>query len=185
MKIRDRVRELRRVRGDELLPNPRNWRSHPPQQQKALRGVLSEVGYADALIVRELDDGRYELIDGHLRAETTPDMLVPVLVVDLSAEEADKLLAVHDPLAAMAEVNLSMLTDLLQSVETQSEAVQSMLDNLVKSAGGQHDSAASDLPEVELPTVYQVLVECADEDEQKEVFEQLSSTGHKCRVLTL
>ncbi|HJU27891.1 MAG TPA: hypothetical protein VJ718_01895, partial [Candidatus Binataceae bacterium] len=71
--IRDRVRELRRVRARDLAPNPKNWRRHPKAQADALRGLLSEVGYADALLVRELADGRLMLIDGHLRAETTPD----------------------------------------------------------------------------------------------------------------
>jgi len=36
--------------------------------------------YAAALIARETADGKLELIDGHLRAETTPDTVVPVLV---------------------------------------------------------------------------------------------------------
>ena len=40
---------------------------------------------------------RLGLIDGHLRAEATPDQLVPVLVLDVSALEADKLLADPDP----------------------------------------------------------------------------------------
>src|SRR5262249_31410111 len=84
MKIRDRIKELRRVRASELLPNPRNWRVHPKAQVQALRALLSEVGYADALIARELPDGRLQLIDGHLRAETTPDDIVPVLVLDVT-----------------------------------------------------------------------------------------------------
>ncbi len=62
-------------------------------------GVLAEMGYADALLARELPDGSLELIDGHLRAETTPDMEVPVLILDLDDAEAAKLLALHDPLA--------------------------------------------------------------------------------------
>ena len=45
------------------------------------------------------------LIDGHLRAETTPDSEVPVLVLDVTAEEADKILLTLDPLAAMAEAD--------------------------------------------------------------------------------
>src|SRR4029079_15258456 len=73
MHIRDRIKELRRVRAADLRPNPRNWRVHPPAQQDALRYLLAEVGYADALLARELDDGTLLLIDGHLRAETTPD----------------------------------------------------------------------------------------------------------------
>jgi hypothetical protein len=71
--------------------------------------VLAEVGYADALLVRELGDGTLELIDGHLRAETTPDAEVPVLIVDLDDAEAAKVLALHDPLAAIVRVLLPLL----------------------------------------------------------------------------
>ena len=72
MKIRDRIKELRRVSAGQLRPNPGNWRSHPQQQRDALRGVLAEIGYADALLARELPDGSLELIDGHLRAKPRP-----------------------------------------------------------------------------------------------------------------
>jgi hypothetical protein len=81
IRIRDRIRELRRVRASELVLNPKNWRRHPKAQVDALRGLLAEIGYADALLARELVDGRLMLIDGHLRAETTPDAEVPVLVL--------------------------------------------------------------------------------------------------------
>lgn len=130
MKIRNRIKSLRTVRAGDLVPNPRNWRTHPQGQQDALRGVLAEIGYADALIARELPDGRLMLIDGHLRAETTPDVKVPVLVTDLTEEEADKLLATLDPLAAMAEADEAKLADLLATIETESEGLQAMLDNL-------------------------------------------------------
>src|SRR5579864_6744989 len=92
MEIRDRVVELRRVRARDLLPNPKNWRRHPKVQADALRGLLDEIGIADALLARELPDGRLQLIDGHLRAETMPDEEVPVLILDLNEAEADKLL---------------------------------------------------------------------------------------------
>ena len=112
MQIRNRIKELRQVRASELLPNPRNWRRHPASQTNALRGVLAEIGYADALIAYETPDGLM-LIDGHLRAETTPDTEVPVLVTDLSEQEADKLLVTLDPLAAMATTNEEQLVSLL------------------------------------------------------------------------
>src|ERR1043165_2607769 len=130
MQIRDRIKELRRVRAAELRPNPRNWRLHPPQQQDALRGVLAEVGYADALLVRELADGTLMLIDGPLRAETTPDAVVPVLVLDVNESEADKILLTHDPLAAMATVSQENLQELLANVQTESTAVKEMLSSL-------------------------------------------------------
>ncbi|MEQ8838299.1 MAG: hypothetical protein RID07_15950, partial [Lacipirellulaceae bacterium] len=98
----DRIKELRRVPASSLRANPKNWRTHPTAQQNAMRGVLAEIGYAGALLVRELEEGTLELIDGHLRAETTPEAMVPVLVLDVNSEEAEKILLTHDPLAAMA-----------------------------------------------------------------------------------
>jgi len=127
MKIRDRIKELRRVRASELHPNPKNWRVHPKAQVQALRALLSEVGYADALIARELPDGRLQLIDGHLRAETTPNDNVPVLVLDVTEEEADKLLLTLDPLARMAEADTRRLRELLETVRYDDHAIEELL----------------------------------------------------------
>jgi hypothetical protein len=127
VKIRDRIRELRRVPANLLVPNPKNWRTHPKAQQDALRGVLAEVGMADAVLARELPDGSLMLIDGHLRAETIADAKVPVLVLDVTEAEADKLLATIDPLAAMAETDGAKFDELLRTVNTSSEALQQML----------------------------------------------------------
>jgi len=135
MNIRDRIKELRRVRAGDLRPHPKNWRTHPEEQQNALRGILAEVGYVDALMVRELPDGSLQIVDGHLRAETTPDALVPVLVVDLDDKEADKVLATFDPLAAMAEPDEAQLEALLKGIETDSEALAAMLEQLAEDSG--------------------------------------------------
>jgi hypothetical protein len=135
MKIRDRIRELRRVPASELLPNPKNWRTHPKAQQDALRGVLAEVGMADACLARELPDGSLMLIDGHLRAETAADSKVPVLILDVNEAEADKLLATLDPLAAMADSDAVQLDALLRTVQTGSESLQQMLADTAAQAG--------------------------------------------------
>src|SRR3990172_5776004 len=132
MQIRDRIKELRRVRASDLRPNPRNWRSHPAAQQDALHGLLAEVGYADALLARELADGTLMLVDGHLRAETTPDAVVPVLVLDVDEAEADKILLTLDPLAAMATTSSERLQSLLANVETDNAAVRALLDDLAR-----------------------------------------------------
>ena len=133
MEIRDRIKELRRVKASDLIPNPRNWRTHPKAQADALRGILAEVGYADALIARETPDG-LQLIDGHLRAETTPDNMVPVLILDVTEAEADKILLTLDPLAAMAEADKDRLGGLLASVTTDSLAVTAMLEDVARRA---------------------------------------------------
>jgi DNA modification methylase len=130
MQIRNRIKELRQVKASELLPNPRNWRRHPTGQADALRGALAEIGYADALIAYETPDGLM-LIDGHLRAETTPDMEVPVLVTDLDDSEASKLLATLDPLSAMAEADTETLGLLRESVDINNQALNDMLAEIM------------------------------------------------------
>ena len=96
-----------------------------------MRGLLDEIGYVDVLIARELPDGRLGLIDGHLRRDTTPDQEVPVIVVDVTEKEADKILATLDPLAAMAEMDSERITSLLATVQTNSEAVKELLKRTV------------------------------------------------------
>ena len=139
MKIRDRIRELRRVPASELRPNPKNWRTHPQAQANALRGLLSEVGIADAVLARELADGSLMLVDGHLRAETLGDETVPVLVLDVDEAEADKVLATLDPLAAMAEADAAKLDAILREVDTGSPDVQQLLADLADEAGMYQD----------------------------------------------
>jgi len=129
MKIRDRIKELRRVPASELLPNPKNWRVHPVAQQDGIRTMLAKVGYADAVIARETADGLM-LIDGHLRAEMTPDTEVPVLVTDLSEEEADEVLATLDPLASLAETDVDALSTLLAGIDRDNESLNALLEDI-------------------------------------------------------
>ena len=140
MKLRDRIKELRRVKASDILPNPANWRTHPKAQQDAMRGILAEVGIADALLVRETPDG-LQLIDGHLRADVAPDSEWPVLVLDVDDRAAAKLLPPVDPLAAMAETDPEHLEALLQQVDTDSDALQQLLVQLAAEAGIEDDDA--------------------------------------------
>ena len=174
------------MKASQLRPHPQNWRTHPSAQQDALRGVLAEIGYAAALLARERSDGSLELIDGHLRAEITPDAEVPVLVLDLDEGEAAKLLALHDPLAGMAGANDEVLAELLDQVETENDAVRALLDGML----GRPD-APTDEPEAEagkeptIPEAFQVVIQCRDEAEQQAVFERMTRDGYTCRLLTL
>jgi len=180
--IRNRIVELRHVPAAQLRPNPKNWRMHPAAQRDALAGILEEVGYVDALLARTLPDGTLELIDGHLRADLTPDSDVPVLIVDLDEAEADKILATFDPLAAMADTHRALLAALVDRVETSSPAVASLLGDLT--ATSSDERTPDDRPQ-ELTPLWQVIVDCDSEETQRVLFEQLEREGQKCRLLTL
>lgn len=129
MEIRDRIKELRRIPASQLIAHPSNWRQHPPLQTKALKGILGDIGFADAVIARETPEG-LQLIDGHLRQSIMGDQEIPVLVVDLTDAEADKMLLTLDPLAAMAESDNDTVARLLESVSFQDTAILDMLQQL-------------------------------------------------------
>ena len=149
MKIRDRIKELRRVKASELAPNPKNWRTHPKGQKDALRGIQAEIGFAGAVLARETPEGLM-LIDGHLRTETCPDSEIPCLILDVSEDEGNKILATFDPLSAMAETDAGILDGLLRNVQTESQSVADMLAELAKDAGLYLD-ADKDIVEDEVP----------------------------------
>lgn len=137
MKIKDRIKEFRRVPANELLPNPKNWRKHPKAQQEALQGLLSEVGFAGAVLARETADGLM-LIDGHLRTETAGTAMVPVLILDVNEDEANKILATFDPLSAMATTDGAKLEDVLKNIQTDNQALANMLSELAFVSGIGH-----------------------------------------------
>ena len=146
------------------------------------------MGVADAVIARELPDGSLLLLDGHLRAETMGDQLVPVLVLDVNEAEGDKILATLDPLAAMAEADTEKLDAILRAVDTGSEAVQQMLSDLAAEAGvvpkDDPDAGAAD-PAFKYSQQYAVTVVCRDEQHQQEVYDHLVAEGLECKVVVV
>jgi DNA modification methylase len=150
MKIRDRIKEFRRVKASEILPNPKNWRTHPKAQKEALQGLLAEIGFAGAVLARETPHGLM-LIDGHLRTETAVDADIPVLILDVDEKEANKILATFDPVSAMAGSDAAALDALIRDVETSSESVASMLEDLAKDAGCDWAKEQKEIEEDEAP----------------------------------
>ena len=134
VRIRDRIKRFDRVRCADLIPNPLNWRQHGEDQKAAMTGILAEVGMVDALLVREIGDGTYEIIDGHMRADMLPNEELPVLVLDVTPEEATKILLTFDPIAGLASANAANLDALLRDVEFSDAALQAMVANLATEA---------------------------------------------------
>lgn len=186
MKIRDRIKEFRRIRADQLLPNPKNWRVHPEKQRNILQGILAEIGYADALLVRELSDGSLQLIDGHLRAETTPEQEVPVLILDLDEKEADKLLALFDPIGAIAQQDSRLLEELVEEIESSNESLQSFLKEMLENGNDRNERIS--LPENDItlpPHLFQIIIECEEESQQRELYEEFIARNLNARISNL
>ncbi len=115
---------------DQLLAHPENWRVHPQYQQKALRGVINDIGFIKSVTVNRRT-GR--VVDGHLRvtlALRDGIPTIPVEYVDLTEEEEAEALLTIDPIAALAGSDKDNLETLLQQVNTDDADVMSLLNRI-------------------------------------------------------
>ena len=160
--FRNRIIGLKQVKASELLAHERNWRTHTDQQAAAMRGILNEVGWVDGVIARQLPDGSLQLVNGHLRRDISGDDLVPVLITDLTEDEAEKVLLTFDPLTGMARADSAMFAELLKDVEVTDESLRLMLGDeaakaeLFKLAQGEDSQV----------TEWKGMPECESDDQQ-------------------
>ena len=132
---RNRIVDHADVAPGDLVPNPRNWRSHPAEQGRALAGALRDVGWVAEVLVNRTTGN---VVDGHLRIELAlerGESSVPVTYVDLSEDEERLVLASLDPLAAMAGAEQEQLAALLDGLEPADEALRALLDDLGRQHG--------------------------------------------------
>lgn len=117
-----------------LIANPANWRVHPVNQRRALRGALEQVGWVQQVIVNQRTG---YVVDGHARvalALERQEAEVPVVYVDLSAEEEALVLATLDPIGAMADRDQGKLDELLAGVAVDTEDLSRLLGSLGRRA---------------------------------------------------
>lgn len=145
---RIRIVGIEKVKASDLVPHPQNWRVHPERQRETLRAAVDEIGFTAAPIVRKLRGGKYQIIDGHLRAEEMGDQEIPVIVTDLTEAEAKKALLTTDPLTAMAGIGEEALLELLGEVAFDADELTSLAADL---QGGSPRGGLTDADAVPAP----------------------------------
>ncbi len=127
---RNAIARTAHVPPGDLTPHPLNWRLHPVFQQQVLAGVLGDVGWVDDILVNEVTG---HILDGHLRVElaiTQGLETVPVSYVHLTEAEELQVLAILDPIAAMAAVDTVKRNALLEGLTSDEPTVQALLESL-------------------------------------------------------
>ncbi len=183
MNIRNRIVGHATVRAGDLVPHPMNYRRHPARQRTALKDSLQELGDIRSLLGYRLPDGRIQLIDGHLRRDLDSERMLTVELVDLTPEEAVKALLTLDPLVALAETDAQVAAELSRSVTSASEAINSLWTSLAEQDEETPVPPAEEPAEPAVPEKFLLLVECADEDQQKALLERFHAEGLRCKCL--
>lgn len=183
--IRNRIKSHRRVRAGDLIPHELNFRVHTGSQRAALDALYRDIGFARSLLAYEMPDGKFKLIDGHLRRDMDPDMEVDVEILDVNDEEARALLLSIDPLAELALLQDQIHHRLMELTPTDSldlrflwQQTQATIDTAL-----QEKPAKEPPPSIELNSQYLVLVTCPDENQQLELLQRFKQEGLTCKAL--
>ncbi len=179
---RNRIMRHVRIRAGDLVPHELNPRVHSDAQRRALEKLYEEIGFARSLLAYPLADGRLKLIDGHLRASMNPDQEVDVEVLDVNDAEARALLLAIDPLAQLAGYDAESLESLRALVEKDSAAIQSLWQTLQEASDKAHRDLRRVAEEDDLPEQFLVLVECEDEEQQRELLVRFKNEGLTCQA---
>jgi hypothetical protein len=178
---RNRIIRHVRVRAGDLLPHELNPRVHSDAQRRALEMLYEEIGFARSLLAYPLADGRLKLIDGHLRASMDPGQEVDVEVLDVNDAEARALLLAIDPLVQLAGYEATTLESLREQVEADSAAIKSLWQTLQEASERTKRALARDDGDGP-PEQFYVLIECDDEEQQRELLERFCAEGLRCQA---
>jgi len=154
---------------------------HPEAQQKALAGLLDQVGWVQDVIVNQRTG---HVVDGHLRVALAigrQEAAIPVVYVDLSEHEEQVVLASLDPLGAMAASDADALSELLAGVAIDSDDLRAALEKVTPATAG----PPGDDPGIDYRPQYGVTVICSSESEQERVYDELRGRGYECRVVVV
>jgi hypothetical protein len=182
MTIRNRIKGHRRVRAGDLVPHEFNFRTHPDNQIHALAALYAEVGFARSLLAYELPDGRLKLIDGHLRRDFDPEMLVEVEILDVNEEEARALLLSIDPLAELAVNQEQLHTRLLELTPVISPDLRALWEATAVAALNQPAATNGRNRGPSFDPAFYVMISCRDEQHQIELLQRFQGEGLDCQA---
>jgi hypothetical protein len=131
-----------------------------------------------------LPDGRIQLIDGHLRRDLDPDMVVTVEVLDVGDEEARKLLLTLDSLSTLAESDQRILEELEAVTKADSPVLRALWRTLAEAEKTEKDDPTLSPADTEtVEEQFLILIQCRDEQEQVTLLQRFESEGLSCKAL--
>jgi len=128
---RSRIVKYGKIRADQVTPHPNNPRKHPIAQRQAVEASFDVLGQIAPILIN-IRNGY--LVDGEERTwlalSQGDETELDVVWIDLSEEEHALALASFDWITQMAYYDRPILESLLEDIETDNAALQSLLDDL-------------------------------------------------------
>lgn len=137
---------------DQLLANPKNARVHSRFQKDTLKGLLTQVGWVQSVIVNKRTQF---VVDGHARVQVAlanNEPMIPVVYVDLEPAEEDLILASLDAVGSLATWDKEALGVLVEGIQAEDTNLARMLANLAAEEEKGTDKAVKQPGEVKWAT---------------------------------
>jgi len=172
---------------DSVVLDPANVRRHPERNLEAIRGSLARFGQRAPIVVQRqgmvvrAGNGRVEA------ARTLGWTHIAAVVVDEGDVEATAFALADNRSAELAAWDEAALHELVAGMDADLRAVAGWNDEELRalaSAASAGDTKGDASPQLG-GSVFQVVVECPDEETQADLIGRLEEEGYKCRALML
>ena len=165
---------------DQLTPDPANVRLHDSRNLEAIKNSLARFGQQKPIVVDKF--GVVLAGNGTLAAARMLGWKeIAIIQTNLVGVEATAYAIADNRSAELASWDDPALARTLAALKLEDESLYRLLDF--------DDSEIPSIPEddepIGLPPVRQLVVECDDEESQRELYDRLTKEGFKCRVSTL
>jgi ParB-like chromosome segregation protein Spo0J len=176
---------VERVPAADLIPYTNNPKEHPDEQVQKIASSIKNYGFDQPIVVDEDN----EIIKGHGRlqaAELLGMETVPVLRRDDLTDAEKKAARIADNKSAESPWDDDLLSLEVEQVADDFDPVElgfddDELDDLLEETARSEGEPANAEP-LGLTPEYEVIVECASETEQQEIFDELTEKGYECRL---
>ncbi len=130
------------MRVGDIKDHPDNWHIHPLFQSRATAGGITQLGIADVLLAYQSEKyGGLTLINGHDRKSLNPDLQWHIAILDISDEEADLLLSMHDTTAKWGQIDPIKLDAILKRTKASNSMTLDATQRLKEQIASQVDIA--------------------------------------------
>jgi hypothetical protein len=170
------MEDIRLLQSDQNNPNVTTLR-----QQEQIWASLQKYGWAYPILTN--NDGTY--VDGETRGHVClehSEFYAPVLRLPVNDVDRRMLRQILNKLKGKHNKEL----DAAEYMRIIEQGEKDCLKALLMSVGERLSQEFLDREfSVTIPATYEIIVECKDEANQKNIFEKLKSEGYKLRILTL
>ena len=168
---------------DELTPYKNNAKLHPREQIEEIKQSIEENGFCDPVAVWGKDN---IVVEGHGRLIACKELgfteIDCIRLDHLTEEQRRAYTLTHNKLTMNSGFDDELLA--LELGDLQELEIDVIGFDEIEMQDDTQPTERDDLSE-KVAEVFEVIVECADEMQQEEIYNRLSEEGLTCRVLTL